>query len=84
VRRTLVQLAASLGGAVEDVMDEAIRELMAVDLLPLDASGEQGAEARLLLAQALLGLDAAAARLCDRLGMRHFSHTGLDVHTVAA
>jgi uncharacterized alpha-E superfamily protein len=84
VRRTIVQLAASLGGAVEDVMDEAIRELMAVDLLPLDASGEQGAETRLLLAQALLALDAAAARLCDRLGMRHFSHTGLDVHTVAA
>jgi uncharacterized circularly permuted ATP-grasp superfamily protein/uncharacterized alpha-E superfamily protein len=84
VRRTLVQLAASLGGAVEDVMDEAIRELMAVDLLPLDASGDQGVEARLRLAQALQGLEAAAARLCDRLGMRHFSHTGLDVHTVAA
>jgi uncharacterized circularly permuted ATP-grasp superfamily protein/uncharacterized alpha-E superfamily protein len=84
VRRTLVQLAASLGGAVEDLMDEAIRDLMAVDLLLLDARDESAEEARRTLAAALLGLNLAAGRLCDRLGMRHFSHTDLDVHTVAA
>ena len=65
-------------------MDEAIRDLMAVDLLLLDARDESGEEARRTLAAALLGLNLAAGRLCDRLGMRHFSHTDLDVHTVAA
>ncbi len=84
VRRTLAQLAASLGGAVEEVMDEAIRGLMSLDLVPLDATDETGVEARRQLAAALLELNAAAGRLCDRLGMRHFSHTGLDVQTVAA
>ena len=84
VRRTLQQLTASLGGPVEDVLDEAIRELFALDLLPLDAADEAGVAARSSLVDGLNRLNAAAARLCDRLGMRHFSHTDLDVHTVSA
>jgi hypothetical protein len=50
----------------------------------LDVVGEQGREARRTLAAALTELNLAAGRLCDRLGMRHFSHTDMDVHTVAA
>lgn len=82
VRRTLVQLAASLGGAVEDVMEEAIHRLAAAGTAPLEAGDETGVAARAEFAAALLGLNVAANRLCDRLGMRHFSHTELDLHTV--
>jgi uncharacterized circularly permuted ATP-grasp superfamily protein/uncharacterized alpha-E superfamily protein len=84
VNRTLAQLAASLGGAIEDGMQEAVRELMSTDLARLESLNDAGAVARAHLAKALSRLSDDAARLCDRLGMRHFSHTGQDVHTVAA
>jgi uncharacterized alpha-E superfamily protein len=82
VRRTLVQLAASLGGAVEDVMEEPIRRVSAASPA-LEAADETGTAARVEFAAALLNLNASANRLCDRLGMRHFSHTELGLHTVA-
>jgi uncharacterized alpha-E superfamily protein len=86
VRRTLVQLAASLGGAVEDVMEESIRRVvgaMGVAGPALEATNEAGIAAREEFAAALLGLNASANRLCDRLAMRHFTHTELGLHTVA-
>jgi uncharacterized alpha-E superfamily protein len=83
VRRTLVQLAASLGGAVEDVMEAPIRRLGASLVPLLEANDDAGTAARDAFAGALLDLNASASRLCDRLGMRHFSHTELGLHTVA-
>jgi uncharacterized circularly permuted ATP-grasp superfamily protein/uncharacterized alpha-E superfamily protein len=83
VRRTLVQLAASLGGAVEDVMEESIRRLATAATGPMDATDEKGIAARAEFCAALESLNLAAGRLCDRLGMRHFSHTELDLRTVA-
>jgi len=83
VRRTLVQLAASLGGAVEDVMEAPIRRLTVAGAAPLAATDAAGEAARAEFAAALEELGAAAAKLCDRLGMRHFSHTGLDLRAVA-
>ncbi len=83
VRRTLVQLAASLGGAVEDVMEEPIRRMMSALTPALEANDEVGIAARGEYAAALLGLNASASRLCDRIGMRHFSHTDLNLHTVS-
>jgi uncharacterized circularly permuted ATP-grasp superfamily protein/uncharacterized alpha-E superfamily protein len=82
VRRTLVQLAASLGGPVEDVMEDAIRRVGAAAGGALEAGDETGTAARAEFRDALAGLAAAAERLCDRLGMRHFSHTELDLRTV--
>jgi uncharacterized circularly permuted ATP-grasp superfamily protein/uncharacterized alpha-E superfamily protein len=83
VRRTLVQLAASLGGAVEDVMEEPIRRLAVAGGPALEATDETGVKARAEFAAALLNLNAGAGRLCDRLSLRHFSHIDLGLHTVA-
>jgi uncharacterized alpha-E superfamily protein len=80
VRRTLERLSESLGGGVEDSLSASIRQLQNIELHQLDDS----LAARASLAEALQGLESAAAQLCDRLGMRHFSHVGLDVRTVAA
>jgi uncharacterized alpha-E superfamily protein len=80
VRRTLERLAESLGGGVEDSLSAAIRQLQNIELHQLDDS----LAVRASLAEALHGLESAAAQLCERLGMRHFSHVGMDVRTVAA
>jgi uncharacterized circularly permuted ATP-grasp superfamily protein/uncharacterized alpha-E superfamily protein len=82
IRKTLVQLAASLGGAVEDVMEDSIHRLSAAGLAPLEPATGSGLVARRELATAIVALEAATSRLSDRLGMRHFSHTDLDVKTV--
>ena len=84
VQRTLSKLSASLGGGSEDVLIEALRVVFAADLLPLDQTNAAGTRARANLAEALVTLNFEAGRLCDRLSMRHFSHTGMDVRTVAA
>jgi uncharacterized alpha-E superfamily protein len=83
VRRTLVQLAASLGGAVEDVMEDSIRRLGYANSTAMEAADETGVAARNEFCAALQDLNTSAGRLCDRLGMRHFSHTDLDLRTVA-
>jgi uncharacterized circularly permuted ATP-grasp superfamily protein/uncharacterized alpha-E superfamily protein len=83
VRKTLVQLAASLGGAVEDVMEDSIHRLSAAGLAPLEDKSDSGLAARRELASALAALELATGKLSDRLGMRHFSHTDLDVKMVA-
>ena len=80
VRRTLERLSESLGGGVEDSLSASIRQLQNIELHQLDDS----LAVRASLAEALQGLESAAAQLCDRLGMRHFSHVGMDVRTVAA
>ncbi|HEV7632545.1 MAG TPA: circularly permuted type 2 ATP-grasp protein [Steroidobacteraceae bacterium] len=84
VRRTLVQLAASLGGAVEDVMEDSIHRLGNAALGELDGDDGVAVGARLEMAEALGDLHATAGRLCDLISMRHFSHTDRDVQTVAA
>lgn len=83
VRRTLLQLGESLGGAVEDVMAESIQRVGVASSGPLESTDAAGVAARAEFAAALLGLQAAAARQCDRIGMRHFSHTEMDLHAVA-
>ncbi|MEO7774747.1 MAG: circularly permuted type 2 ATP-grasp protein [Steroidobacteraceae bacterium] len=83
IRKTLVQLAASLGGAVEDAMEDAIHRLSAAGLAQLEGAGEATRAARRELANALAALEASTGKLSDRLGMRHFSHTDRDEQTVA-
>jgi uncharacterized alpha-E superfamily protein len=84
VRRTLVQLADSLGGAVEEVLEEPVRRLTAASQLSLDGLDSSAVAARAEMGAALRALAVAAEKLCDRIAMRHFSHTDLDLHTVAA
>jgi uncharacterized circularly permuted ATP-grasp superfamily protein/uncharacterized alpha-E superfamily protein len=84
VRRTLVQLADSLGGAVEEVLEEPVRRLVAASQLPLDGLDVAAVAARAEMGVALRALATAAEKLSDRIAMRHFSHTDLDLHTVAA
>lgn len=84
VRHTLVQLAASLGGPVEDTLESAIHRLKAAPRQAMEKTDEEGVAARASFAQGLLALQAATERLCDRIGMRHFSHTGEDLQMVAS
>ncbi len=83
VQRTLVQLAASLGGAVDDTLEAPIRRVASAGLTALEGSEEEASAARLEMAAALQGLDAAAGRLCDRISLRHFSHVDMDLRAVA-
>ena len=77
---------AGLRETEETVEAEGIRrargELAKADLVLAVLDDTSNAFAS--LAEALQGLESAAAQQCDRLGMRHFSHVGLDVRTVAA
>ncbi len=83
VRRTLADLAESLGAAPDDQLDEPVAQLCALPLDGIEAEGEHGAERRRALAVALQVLGAASAHLCDRLALRHFSLVDLDLQTVA-
>jgi uncharacterized circularly permuted ATP-grasp superfamily protein/uncharacterized alpha-E superfamily protein len=83
VRRTLADLAESLGAASDDQLDAPIAQLDAVPLDGIDEESAQGVERRQALAATLTRLAAAAAHLCDRLALRHFSLVDLDLQTVA-
>ena len=83
VRRTLADLAESLGAAPDDQLDEPLAQLCALPLDGIDAEGAEGALRRQALAAALEVLGAASAHLCDRLALRHFSLVDLDLQTVA-
>jgi uncharacterized alpha-E superfamily protein len=83
VRRTLSDLAESLGAAPDDQLEEPIAQLGALPLDGIDGEGEDGVERRQALAAALQVLVAASAHLCDRLALRHFSLVDLDLQTVA-
>jgi uncharacterized circularly permuted ATP-grasp superfamily protein/uncharacterized alpha-E superfamily protein len=83
VRRTLADLAESLGAAPDDQLDEPVAQLCALPLEGIEAEGEQGGERRQALAAALQVLGTASAHLCDRLALRHFSLVDLDLQTVA-
>jgi uncharacterized circularly permuted ATP-grasp superfamily protein/uncharacterized alpha-E superfamily protein len=83
VRRTLADLAESLGAAPDDQLDEPIAQLDAVPLDGIEEESAEGAERRQALATALTLLGAACAHLCDRLALRHFSLVDLDLQTVA-
>jgi uncharacterized circularly permuted ATP-grasp superfamily protein/uncharacterized alpha-E superfamily protein len=83
VRRTLADLAESLGAAADDQLDEPIAQLSAIPLEGIDEDREEGAERRQALSAALGVLGAACARLCERLALRHFSLVDHDLQTVA-
>jgi uncharacterized alpha-E superfamily protein len=83
VRRTLADLADSLGAAADDQLEEPIAQLSTVPLDGIDDEGDEASARRQALGAALAMLRAASAHLCDRLALRHFSLVDLDLQTVA-
>jgi uncharacterized circularly permuted ATP-grasp superfamily protein/uncharacterized alpha-E superfamily protein len=83
VRRTLGELAESLGAAPDDQLDAPIAQLDAVPLDGIEEESAEGSERRQALAAGLTALGAACAQLCDRLALRHFSLVDLDLQMVA-
>jgi hypothetical protein len=57
-------------------LEETIPEFTDRELLTLEGEGDEAQASRQALAARMTALQAAAARLSDRLSMRHFSHTG--------
>jgi uncharacterized circularly permuted ATP-grasp superfamily protein/uncharacterized alpha-E superfamily protein len=84
IEYSLVRLAASLGGAPDDSLDEAVAQIEELQLSAVDGDSARAVRARQALAEQLSALAAAAAKLSDRLSLRHFSLIDLGIHTVAA
>jgi uncharacterized circularly permuted ATP-grasp superfamily protein/uncharacterized alpha-E superfamily protein len=81
---SLVRLAASLGGAPDDTLDEVVALVAGMQLAAVDGTSARAERARQNLAEQLNALAAAAGRLSDRLSLKYFSMVQLEVRTVAA
>jgi uncharacterized circularly permuted ATP-grasp superfamily protein len=81
---SLVRLAASLGGAPDDTLDEAVALVEETQLTAIDGSSTRAMRARQSLAEQLGALALAAGRLSDRLSLKYFSMVDLELRTVAA
>jgi uncharacterized circularly permuted ATP-grasp superfamily protein/uncharacterized alpha-E superfamily protein len=84
IEYSLVRVAASLGGAPDDTLDQAVALVEEMQLSAIEGDSARAARARQGLAEQLNGLSAAAGRLSDRLSLKHFSLIDADVRTVAA
>ena len=84
IEYSLVRLAASLGGAPDDTLDEAVALVEEMQLAAVDGSSARAERARQGLAAQLNALAAAAGRLSDRLSLKYFSMVELELRTVAA
>jgi len=84
IENSLVRLAASLGGAPDDTLDEAVALVEEMQLTAIDGSSARAMRARESLAEQLNGLALAAGRLSDRLSLKYFSMVDLELRTVAA
>jgi uncharacterized circularly permuted ATP-grasp superfamily protein/uncharacterized alpha-E superfamily protein len=82
VLRSLV--GAADGAEYGEALERAVAQVVETDLGTLQGEGYNAAAARQAFAQSLSALGETATRLSDRLSMKYFSHTDLDVHTVAA
>jgi uncharacterized circularly permuted ATP-grasp superfamily protein/uncharacterized alpha-E superfamily protein len=81
---SLVRLAAGLGGAPDETLDEAVALLAGMQLAAVEGSSPRAERARQNLAEQLNALAAAAGTLSDRLSLKYFSMVELEVRTVAA
>jgi uncharacterized circularly permuted ATP-grasp superfamily protein/uncharacterized alpha-E superfamily protein len=76
IARDLEELAVSLQISRDPGLEETIPEFTDGELLTLEGEGDEPQASRQTLAARLMALQTSAARLSDRLSMRHFSHTG--------
>jgi uncharacterized circularly permuted ATP-grasp superfamily protein/uncharacterized alpha-E superfamily protein len=81
---SLVRVAASLGGAPDDTLDEAVAVVEEMQLSAIEGDSARAVRARQGLAGQLSGLAVAAGRLSDRLSLKHFSLIDVETSTVAA
>jgi uncharacterized circularly permuted ATP-grasp superfamily protein/uncharacterized alpha-E superfamily protein len=84
IEHSLVRIAASLGGAPDDTLDEAVALVEELELTAFDGDSARAERARQGLARQLKDLGEAAGRLSDRLSLKHFSLIDSRVRTVAA
>jgi uncharacterized circularly permuted ATP-grasp superfamily protein/uncharacterized alpha-E superfamily protein len=84
IEHSLIRVAASLGGAPDDSLDAAVATIEEMQLTALDGESARAARARQSLAEQLNDLSLAAARLSDRLSLKHFSLIETAIRTVAA
>jgi uncharacterized circularly permuted ATP-grasp superfamily protein/uncharacterized alpha-E superfamily protein len=81
---SLVRVAASLGGAPDDTLDEAVGLVEEMQLSAIEGDSPRAVRARQALAEQLSGLGLAAGRLSDRLSLKYFSLIDTEIRTVAA
>jgi len=81
---SLVRVAASLGGAPDDTLDEAVGLVEEMQLSAIEGDSPRAVRARQALAEQLSGLGLAAGRLSDRLSLKYFSLIETEIRTVAA
>jgi uncharacterized circularly permuted ATP-grasp superfamily protein/uncharacterized alpha-E superfamily protein len=84
IEYSLAGVAASLGGAPDDTLDEAVALVEEMQLSAIEGDSDRAVRARQGLAEQLQGLSAAAGRLSDRLSLKHFSLIAEGIRTVAA
>ena len=84
IEYSLVRVAASLGGAPDDTLDEAVAFVEEMQLSAIEGDSARAVRARQGLAEQLSGLGMAAGRLSDRLSLKHFSLIDLKTSMVAA
>jgi uncharacterized circularly permuted ATP-grasp superfamily protein/uncharacterized alpha-E superfamily protein len=75
IARDLEELAASLKISADPGLEAMIPEFTDSELLTLEVESDEAQVSRRALAASLRALHVAAAKLSDRLSMRHFSHT---------
>jgi uncharacterized circularly permuted ATP-grasp superfamily protein/uncharacterized alpha-E superfamily protein len=84
IEYSLVRVAASLGGAPDDTLDEAVALIEEMQLNGIEGDSSRAMRARQALGEQLLGLSAAASKLSDRLSLKHFTLIDAEIRTVAA
>ncbi len=84
IEYSLVRVAASLGGAPDDTLDEAVAQVEEMQLSAIEGDSSRAMRARQALAEQLRGLCAAAGKLSDRLCLKHFTLIDAEIRTVAA
>jgi uncharacterized circularly permuted ATP-grasp superfamily protein/uncharacterized alpha-E superfamily protein len=84
IEYSLVRIAASLGGAPDDTLDQAVGLVEEMELSDVDGDSARAMRARQALAEQLGALSLAAGTLSDRLSLKHFSLIDVEMRTVAA
>ncbi len=84
IQHSLVRITATLGGSPDTALDEWVASVEEMELSAIDGDSARAMRARQALAEQLCALVAAAARLSDRLSLKHFSHIDIETRTVAA
>jgi uncharacterized alpha-E superfamily protein len=84
IEYSLVRVAASLGGAPDDTLDEAVALVEEMQLNGIEGDSSRAMRARQALGEQLLGLSAATSKLSDRLSLKHFTLIDAEIRTVAA